>query len=135
MKRIAGLIPALLISACANTGMENSDIAFFAHSQLIGLSKAQILACAGKPAYTDASGDRELLSYSASSGDTTLMIGAGGKVLSNVRNSCDVTYVLRRGYVEDVRFTGARTGGTFTPDEECAVIVRKCVGVRMGDRP
>lgn len=135
MKRIAGLVSTLVISACASTSQQNSDLAFFAHTQLIGLSKAQILACAGKPERTAASGDKESLTYSASSGESTLMIGAGGSPLSNVRHSCEVIYVLRRGYVEDIQYAGARTGGTLTPDEECAVLVRKCASARLGDRP
>ena len=130
MKRIAGLFSALVVSACASTSQENSDLAFHARTQLIGLSRAQILACAGKPERAQVSGDTEAFTYSASTGETTLMIGAGGSALSNVRHSCEVSYVLRRGYVEDILYLGARTGGTLTPDEECAPIVRKCLKTR-----
>ncbi len=130
MKRIAGLLVVLVVSACASTSQENSDLAFHARTQLIGLSRAQILACAGKPERTAVSGESESFTYSASSGETTLMIGAGGSALSNVRHSCEVTYVLRRGYVEDILYAGARTGGTLTPDEECAPIVRTCLKTR-----
>ena len=131
MKQIGSLVAALLVSACANTstGTSNTDIAFHARLDVIGLSRAQVLACAGKPERTVVSGETESFSYSASSGETTLMIG-GGSVLSNVRHACNVTYVLRRGYVEDVVYTGARTGGTTTPDAECAPVVKKCLGAR-----
>lgn len=135
MKRFACLFSALLVSACANTRQENADLAFFARTQLIGLSKAQILACAGKPERTAASGDKESFTFSTSSGETTLMLGAGGSAISSVRHSCEVTYVFRRGYVEDILYSGARTGGTLTPDDECAPIVRKCMNRRLGDRP
>ena len=100
-----------------------------ARAHIIGQSRAEVLACAGKPERNVVNGESETLVYAASSGESTLMVGAGNTLLSNVRHSCEVTMVLRRGYVENVLYAG-RTGGTLTPDEECAPIVRKCMKVR-----
>ena len=126
---MAVLLEALVVSASANTSQQNADTAFMARAVIIGQSRAEILACAGKPERAAVNGDAETLVYTASSGESTLMVGAGNTLLSNVRHSCEVTLVLRRGYVEDVLYSG-RTGGTLTPDEECAPIVSKCMSPR-----
>lgn len=128
-RRFAALVLVLLASACSTTSQEDADTAFLARAVIIGQSRAEVLACAGKPERSAVQGDSEMLVYTASSGESTLMVGAGGNLLSNVKHSCEVTMVLRRGYVEDVLYAG-RTGGTTTPDEECAPIVRKCMSVR-----
>lgn len=127
--RLAAIVTALIASACSTTSLDNSDTAFLARAVIIGQSRAEILACAGKPERSSVQGDSETLIYTASSGESTLMVGAGGNLLSNVKHSCEVTMILRRGYVEDVLYAG-RTGGTTTPDEECAPIVSKCMGAR-----
>ena len=123
------MVMALMASACSTTSQEDADTAFLARAVIIGQSRAEVLTCAGKPERSSIQGDSETLVYTASSGESTLMVGAGGNLLSNVRHSCEVTMILRRGYVEDVLYAG-RTGGTTTPDEECAPIVRKCMSVR-----
>jgi hypothetical protein len=110
--------------------MQNSDAAFLARSQLVGLSKAQVVACAGQPERTETAVDSESLSYSASSGETGYAPGSGGSLLTQVRRSCEVVFVLRRGYVQDVKYVGERTGGVLTPGEECLPIVKKCASLR-----
>ena len=123
------LVAALVVAACANPSQQNADTAFMARAHIIGQSRAEVLACAGKPERNVVNGESETLVYAASSGESTLMVGAGNTLLSNVRHSCEVTMVLRRGYVENVLYAG-RTGGTLTPDEECAPIVSKCMSPR-----
>ena len=128
MRRIACLVGALAVTACADLSQQNSDLAFLARGVIVGQSRAQVLACAGKPQREEVNGEAETLTYFASSGERTLVIGSANGI-ANVPHSCEVTLVLRRGYVEDVRYAG-RTGGLLTPDEECAVIVRKCMRPR-----
>ena len=130
MQRVAGLILVLVLCACASTSLQKSDAASLARPQLVGLSKAEVLACAGQPERTEAGVDSESLSYSASSGETGYAVGTGSSLLSKVRRSCEVVFVLRRGYVEDVKYVGEQTGGMLTPDEECFPIVKKCVSSR-----
>ena len=123
------LVP--MLSACVSTGgFENADAATFAHSQLAGLARAQILACAGTPDHIASLDGKESLSYLASSGATSLALGSGGTLLSKERRSCEVIFVMRQGYVEEVRYVGAQTGGLLTPDEECAAIIKRCTGAR-----
>ena len=122
-------IVTLMVPACASTSQRDADIAFLARAVIVGQSRAEVLECAGKPERSVVRGDSELLVYTASSGESTLMVGAGGNLLSNVKHSCEVTMVLRRGYVEEVQYTGL-TGGTTTPDQECAPIVKQCMGVQ-----
>ena len=126
---MAALVVALIASACSTASLDDSDTAFLARAVIIGQSRAEVLACAGKPERSTVQGDTETFVYTASSGESTLMVGAGGNLLSNVKHSCEVSMVLRRGYVEDVLYAG-RTGGTTTPGEECAPIVKRCMSAR-----
>ncbi len=122
----------LALAACASTSIRDSDAAFLARAELVGLSKSQVIDCAGKPESVETKGEKESLSYSASSGETTLVMGAKSTLLANARHACKVVFVLRRGFVEDVEYVGERTGGMLTPGEECLPIVRKCTGIQVG---
>lgn len=129
LKCAAALLAALALAGCVNTSQQNADLASLARTALIGQQRSQILECAGKPEHAETKGDIETLRYSSSSGESTIMLGAGSTLISNVQHSCTVTLLLRRGFVEDVQYAG-RTGATLTPDEECAAVVRKCTRLR-----
>ena len=121
----------LALSACTGpVGFENSDAATFAHTQLAGLTRAQIVACAGTPDHIATIEGKESLSYSTVSSEATPTLGSGGTLLSKEPRSCEVIFLMRQGYVEEVRYVGARTGRLLNPDEECAAIVKKCTGAR-----
>jgi hypothetical protein len=130
INRILALGSVLVVTACASQSMRDSDAAFIAQAELVGLSRAQVIACAGKPDSSVTKGDAESLTYSASSGETAMTVGGRGALLENAPRSCKVVFGLRRGYVEGVEYVGARTGGLLTPGEECLPIVRKCTGPR-----
>ena len=130
MKHALVLAAALGLSACASTDLAQSDAAFLAQAAIVGKSRAELVACAGTPESTEVKGDTEALHYSSASGKTVLMVGAGDKMISNEPYACRVTFVLRRGFVEDVVYTG-RTGRTaLNGGEECAPVVSKCVRPR-----
>jgi hypothetical protein len=115
--------PVLMLAACANPSQERADIAEFAKTQLVGVSKAEILACAGTPLRTAIKGNAELLTYVGSSGI------AGTSQKSPKEHYCEVTFLLRRGFVEEVKYSGP-SGGFMTQGEECAFVVQKCVDYR-----
>lgn len=128
--RILALGSVFVVTACASQSMRDSDAAFIAQAELVGLSREQVIACAGKPDSSETKGDTERLTYSASSGETSLTVGGRGTLLENAPRSCKVVFGLRRGYVDGVEYVGSRTGGMLTPGEECLPIVRKCTGPR-----
>jgi hypothetical protein len=122
MTRAPALIPLLLLAACAfldeqDIARQRADSAAFAQTQLVGLSKAEILACAGTPARTAKAGDSESLIY------------VSGGSAASPEKSCEVTFVLRRGYVEKVDYSVTYVG-LMARGDQCAFVVQKCVGAR-----
>ncbi len=134
MTRPLALLPgaiALLCSlgGCVEGSRPDAELAQQARAWLVGLSRDQILECAGKPERISGPARSESLVYTSSSGDSSIVIGAAGGPVQKSRHSCDVTFVMRDNWVVEVQYAG-RTGNTLTPDEECAPIVRKCMRVR-----
>ena len=125
MTRAPALIPLLLLGACAaldeqHAAIQRADTAAFAQTELAGLSRAEILACAGKPTRTAKTGDTESLIY---------VSGADGGSASSRQDSCEVRFVLRRGYVEKVEYSISDVG-IFGKGGQCAYVVQKCMRTR-----
>lgn len=134
MNRTPILLPgaiALLCSlgGCVEGSRQDAEIAQQARAWLVGLSRDQILGCAGKPERIAGPARSESLVYSSASGDSSIVIGSSGGPVQKSVHSCEVTFVMRDNWVVEVQYAG-RTGNTLTPDEECAPIVRKCMNVR-----
>jgi len=114
--------------------MQRADVAMFAQTELVGLSKAEILACAGKPARTVSASDAESLVYigggdGAAAGNVKPGSEAGTGSAPSGEKYCEVTFVLRRGYVEKVTYGGPNSGA-FAQGEQCAFVVQKCLPTR-----
>lgn len=127
------LLPAIValstLSGCVEGSRPDADLAQQARAWLVGLSREQIIGCAGKPERIVGSPGSEALVYSAASGESSIIIGASGGPVQKSQHSCEVSFLMRDNWVTEVRYAG-RTGNTLTPDEECAPIVRKCMNVR-----
>ena len=93
-------------------------VAETAKSELIGLSKTDILSCAGVPIRSEKVNDMEFLTYVS---DAT---GIG--FFHRSKRYCEVTFTLRNGVVEKVSYSG-NTGGRFTEDEQCAHVLKSCI--------
>jgi len=108
----------LLLSGCGPTKFGRSSIAEDAQTHMIGLSKQDVLSCAGIPTRTMRSEGVEYLLYShreqrGDDGDT-------------YTRNCDVTIALDSGRVSKVSYRG-RTGGWVTQGEACYYVVKDCV--------
>src|SRR5258708_34974173 len=112
---IDGVLLGLGVALAGCAAHQRADRARQAQIDLVGYTKAQILACAGAPVRSDRSEDIEVITYVAG-GDS---IGAGvGVAPSSVgvgavatkRRYCEVAFVLRGGIVEEVSYT-SRPGG------------------------
>lgn len=127
------LLPALAalapLAGCVEGSRPDADLAQQARAWLVGLSREQIIGCAGKPERIEGNAASEALVYSSSSGESSIVIGASGGPVQKSQHSCEVSFLMRDNWVVEVRYAG-RTGNTLTPDEECAPIVRKCMNVR-----
>lgn len=111
MKKL--LLIAVLLSGCV---FQRAEMASRAKSELIGMSKEDLLMCAGVPVKQEKIDDLEFLTYSGGGGDV-------GKILDY---SCEATFILKDGIVKKINYQG-RTGGPLTKDEQCAFIIENCL--------
>lgn len=120
-----------LILLCSCAAKERASTAQRAQGELVGLKKAEILACAGAPARAATADDVEVLTYVGGGDSRGVATGVGGPgvgtaVLTTHRRYCEATFVLRNGVVEKINYSG-RTGGLATKGEQCAFVVQNCV--------
>ena len=117
------------LSGCA---FQRAKMASRAQSELVGMSKKDLLSCAGVPPLQARVDDLEFLTY-ASGGDSV------GTVLSRLtspstavatgkraRRYCEATFILKDSVVQRVNYQG-RTGGWLTKGEQCAFIIENCL--------
>ena len=130
-------LAVLLLSLAAGCTWGRSQDAKEARTKLVGMSRAEIITCAGKPRTTIRDGNREYLAYFAGSPDYDLVLGVKPNEVQKITGTarpvnCKVRFLLRDGNVESVSYTG-NTGGLFTRDSACAAIVRRCLPPKSGD--
>lgn len=128
MNRVAIVLLLVALAGCA--AQQRAETAKRAQSELVGMSKAELLACAGAPVRAAMAGDTEVLTYVGGGDSTVVGAGAassvGGGVASVHRRYCEVTFVLKTGRVEKINYAG-RTGGLITQGEQCAFVVENCM--------
>jgi hypothetical protein len=134
---VFALALATLLLGCASR--ERAETAERAKSEMVGMTKASVFACAGIPARQESVGNMEFLSYSGGGDVVTAHSGSGTVVSTNVvvgsgvstaqRRYCEVTIVLTDGVVTKVNYSG-RTGGLLSKGEQCAFVVDNCVTAR-----
>jgi len=103
------LCVCIILSAC---GIHRENILEDAEYRLVGMSKAEVLACAGVPSRVTKSEGNEYLSY------------GGGR--RNEPQNCDLTFIVREGRVTKLKFSGDLTG-LHEKSEECYQLVRDCL--------
>ena len=110
------LFMSLILESCAvNRAMDASQ----AKTDLIGMSKDQILSCMGAPVREKGTESVEVWSYDS----------GGSAVHSSGRTAqryCIVDIVFSRGYVANLNYIGP-TGGLLTGDEQCAYAIENCL--------
>lgn len=112
MKKL--LLIVLLLSACA---FQRTDMAYRAKSELIGMSREDLVMCAGVPIKQEKIDDVEFLTYSG---------GGENDVARILDYYCEATFTLKDGIVKKITYHG-RTGGLLTKDEQCAFIIENCL--------
>jgi hypothetical protein len=127
---ITFLVPLLLLG-CAGSKFHRAEVATRAKTELVGMSKKDLLSCAGVPVRSQQVEDMEFLTY-VGGGDNVGYAGgaagssAAGGVIAMHKRYCEVTFVLKAGKVEKVNYTG-RTGGWATKGEQCAFVIENCL--------
>ncbi len=138
MRWLVASVMALLVAACAS---ERAQIATVAQARMIGLTKAQLLACAGAPYAAAIDGDTEILSFEAPDGGeaaghptplastrpTNLgQTSAATFPLGRLRQKhCIARVVLVGDHVRRVSYVGS-AGTPLTDIERCASVVEPC---------
>jgi hypothetical protein len=130
-------LAVLLLSLVAACTWGRSQDAKEARTKLVGMSRSEIIACAGNPKTTIRDGSREYLAYVAGSPDYDLVLGVKPNEVQKLTGTarpvnCKVRFMLRDDVVESVSYTG-NTGGLLTRDSACAAVVRRCLPPGSGD--
>jgi hypothetical protein len=119
-----------LLSGCAS--VHRSQVATRAQTELIGMSKKELLSCAGVPVRQERVDDLEFLTYtgggdSDSLGYATQTSTSSAVVISKRKHRyCEATFILKDGLIQKINYRG-RTGGLMSRGEQCAFIVEGCL--------
>lgn len=130
-RMLAGVLVAFAVGLSGCT-VHRSIVATRAQTQLVGMSKVELLSCAGAPVRQERAEEFEFLTF-VGGGDS---MGYGVATFTSpntaiatgksARRYCEATFVLKGGIVQKVNYQG-RTGGLLTRGEQCAFIVENCV--------
>jgi hypothetical protein len=113
---VVSLIILFTVGGCSHARRaDRAELAQRAKMELVGLSKTELLTCAGVPLRSAIEDEQEFMSYGGSS------YGWG--------NSCVVTFVLKDGAVKTISYSG-RTGRRSQNGEQCAYTVANCLAMR-----
>jgi hypothetical protein len=120
------VLAALCLSACASH--HRASVASRAQTELVGMSKKNLLLCAGVPVRQDRVEDLEFLTYAGGGDSTTAAVALSRStaVSKTAHRYCEATFVVKDGVVQKVNYQG-RTGGRFSKGEQCAFIVENCL--------
>lgn len=113
------LLFSLLLSVSAGCAGHRAAMTDLARTELIGKTKAEILACAGAPAHSAVSGNTEVLSYSYIGEKTRNEHGTK-------KSQCVANFILVGGRVTQLNYTGT-PGVLATQGEQCGFVVSGCV--------
>ncbi len=123
-------ISIVFIAGCAAS--HRASIASRAQTELIGMSKKDLLSSAGVPVRQERVDDLEFLTYtgggdSVGTGYATQTSPSSAIVASKKHHRyCEATFILKEGKVDKLNYSG-RTGGLATKGEQCAFIVENCL--------
>jgi len=130
---IAGLvISSTVLSGCASNKIGRAYIASEAKTAMIGMSKTDLLSCAGAPvnSASDEENKVETLTYIGSTSTSYTLFNRSTTMtpysISARDRGCVVSFVLIKGKVAKVNYAGD-TGPLLAPDETCAAVVQNCI--------
>ena len=124
------ILMSAVLTGCVGK-FHRAEIATRAKTALIGMSKKDLLSCAGVPARLQQAEDLEFLSYVSAGDGVGVAVGGVGSstavgVIGTQKRYCEVTFILKDNRVQKVNYTG-RTGGLATEGEQCAFVLENCL--------
>ena len=139
-------IAFLVLNGCSEREARQQQ-ALVAQNELVGLSQARLLSCAGTPARSRSNGNTQYLTYQSAgmAADEAASIGAFGGSAGTAMginpvnagvgqpigtsaldpNYCEATFTVVDGRVAEVRY---RTSGGYFRTAQCSDIVAPCMG-------
>jgi hypothetical protein len=128
---IVAVTALLSLPGCANNKFQRAEVARTAQTQMIGMSRHDLLMCAGVPIREVKDGNTDFMAYSGGGDSTGVATGVrngsvGTAVVSSKHRYCEVTFALEEDKIVKVEYAG-RTGGYATSGEQCAFVVANCV--------
>jgi hypothetical protein len=133
--RLALLLTLPLLGAPILTGCASplDRVAERARTEMVGMSEAQLKACAGEPTALNRENGIDLWSYfRETSRSATMTSDVGYTPTGRAESSydyfryCEATFALQNGRVREVEFRG-RTATGREILEPCGAIVQRCV--------
>ncbi|MDD5033346.1 MAG: hypothetical protein PHE55_01195 [Methylococcaceae bacterium] len=121
MKTLYSILLLLAISGCA---AHRAEIAQRARSELVGLSKTQLLQCMGPSQRQERSESGEILIFSGATPNYSCPLRMGET--EPPRRYCEAAFVLENGVVKTVGYREPN-GNIITQADRCAFLVEKCV--------
>jgi hypothetical protein len=132
-KKLAVLACLSFASGLAGCASPLEQVAVRAQSEMIGMTDAQLKACAGEPTATNRENGADLWSYfreTSRSATTSSDIGYTptnrGETSYDYFRYCEATFLLQGGRVRAVEYRG-RTATGREILEPCGAIVERCV--------
>ena len=124
------LFSVILVSSLSGCKYNRVKTAQAAKTELIGMSKTELLSCAGVPDKTARSNGVEFLSYRSGgetsySANTIYGYNATTFINSNYK-FCDIKITIEDDRVQSIKYSG-NTGGLFTPGEQCGYVLENCI--------
>lgn len=128
--RVLGIV-ALGVALCG-CAFQRAEIAQDARTQMVGMSKEQVLSCMGAPANKAAEGATEVWGYDSGNGMEVASVSGDryGATAVSSRRFCKINVVFAGGQVSSMNYTGP-TGGLLTAGEQCTYAVDACVKTRQ----
>jgi len=124
MKRLVLLTAAVVLAGCSYYADQRTADA--AKVQMVGQSRAQVLACMGAPAGSAIADTSEVWSYGGNDQTVTMLMPAGTAALGVSHTyTCRAHVTFQEGRVVNVRY---QSRGAFdAPDYVCGPLVQACV--------
>lgn len=124
----SGLKLALLLTLLSGCAAQRTEQARRAPGELTGLTKPELLHCAGQPARVEKTPGGERLVYAGRTPDYAC---PAQKLVSgpSPQRECQATFTLSGGRVTALDYANP-AGGPFTLSDQCAFLVERCLGER-----
>ena len=128
VKKLRGEMKKIIVlSLCCLTmlscGIAKKDRVDQAQSELVGMSRRDLLSCAGRPAKKERLGNREIFSYAGKAAPNQPSSAAGS---SPSQESCEVFFTLENEIVKSVECKG-QFSSKLAKEQSCLSVLDNCI--------